>query len=137
MFRGFRAAAAPRGRVEYHFKWLLRRPLRAVFDARRDVVSFVALFPAVEKASPMAADLLALVGSRSSRDQPAHKRVDARRARISALLRRGDWSLAVHVRGKNHAYALRHALNLINELFVMLQEHYPDYLVTHFGMSTE
>ena len=44
---------------------------------------------------------------------------------------------AVHVRGANHEYGVRTALNLINEMFVMLQEQYPEYLIEHYGMSTE
>jgi hypothetical protein len=41
------------------------------------------------------------------------------------------------VRGSNHAYAVKTALNLINEMFVTLQEHHPDYLIEHFGLSAE
>ena len=85
----------------------------------------------------MAVDLGALVAARVSRTLPAHKRLDARRARGSCAIRRGDWSLAVHIRGANHEYAVRKAVNLINELFVLLQETYPDYLVERFGLSTE
>ena len=137
VFRGFRATPTTRGRIEYSFQWLLRRPLHAVFDPRRSVVTFAALFPGVEGGSPMAGELGALVASRTRRTLPAHKRLDARRARLSCAIRRGDWSLAVHIRGANHEYAVRNALNLINELFVLLQERYPEYLVERFGLSTE
>jgi hypothetical protein len=137
VFRGFRATPTTRGRIEYSFQWPLRRPLQAAFDPRRNVVTFAALFPGVEARSPMAVDLGALVASRASRTLPAHKRLDARRARASCAIRRGDWSLAVHIRGANHEYAVRKAVNLVNELFVLLQETYPDYLVERFGLSTE
>ena len=137
MFRGFRATPGVRGRVEYQFLWLLRGPMRAVFDVRRSVLAFAALFPHIEAKSAMALELKSLVLSRSRRDQPAHKRLDARRARITSATRKGDWSLAVEIRGANHEYAVRHALNLINELFLVLHETYPEYLVEHFGMSTE
>jgi hypothetical protein len=137
VFRGFRAVPAVRGRLEYQFMWLLRRPMRAVFDPRRAELRFPNLFPGVDSTSAMALALRTLVLSRSGKDQPAHKRLDARRARISSGVRKGEWSLAVAIRGSNHEYAVRHALNLINELFLVLHESYPEYLVEHFGMSTE
>jgi hypothetical protein len=137
VFRGFRASSAQRGRVEYEFLWLWRRPLHAVFEIRSGMLSFPALFPGVGGAAEMLSVLKGLVASRAERHQPAHKRIDARRARVSCAVRNGVFSLAVHIRGANHEYAVRHALNLINELFLALQETYPDYLIERFGLSTE
>ena len=85
----------------------------------------------------MAAQLRSLVIARASRTQTPHKRLDARRARTSCAVRHGALSLAVVIRGANGEYAVRHALNLINDLFLLLQEHYPEYLVERFGLSTE
>jgi hypothetical protein len=56
---------------------------------------------------------------------------------VSGATRRGDWSLTVTVRGRNHEYAVQRALNLINELFLFLHESHPEYLVRHFGLSPE
>jgi hypothetical protein len=123
--------------VEYRFVWLLRRPMHAVFDTHRNVLVFPALFPAIDAASDMSSRLRAQVSSRTARNQPAHKRIDGRRARVTCDARRNNCSLTIHVRGTNHAYAVRHALNLINELFLLLQESYPEYLIERFGFSTE
>jgi hypothetical protein len=136
VFRGFRAVPGPRGRVDYVFLWLLRRPMTATFDPRRGVLVFPSLFPAVNTKA-MAVELKDLVTQRSTKDQPAHKRIDGRRASITCALRKGTWSLTVNIRGANHDYAVRGALNLINELFLALQNSYPEYLVEHFGLSTE
>jgi hypothetical protein len=135
VFRGFRAAPAPRGRVDYQFLWLTRKPMHAVFDPRGRSLRFPALFPGIDKQT--GAQLKSIVTSRASRDQPAHKRLDARRARITATVRRGDFWLSVDIRGHNHAYAVTRALNLINELFLALHEGHPEYLVERFGISTE
>jgi hypothetical protein len=137
VFRGFRATAAPPGRIAYQFQWLLRRPTHATFEARRSVLKFDALFPAVDPKSPLAVDLRMIVASRSTRTQPSHKRVDARRATLSSAVRGGTWSLTVAIRGSNHEYAVKAALNVINEIFVMLQERHPEYLIEQFGMSME
>lgn len=126
-----------RGRVEYEFGWRLGRAMHATFDSARGVLAFPALFPGVGPGSPVAHALGALVRSRTERGQPAHKRVDARRATLSGSLTKGDWSLVVHIRGANHGYAVQRALNLVNELFLLLHESYPEYLIERFGLSPE
>lgn len=135
VFRGFRATPGTRGRIEHQFLWLTRRPMTAVLDPRRKTLTFPSLLPGIDRST--AADLSAIVKARTGREVPAHKRVDSRRARISSARRNGDLSLAIEIRGQNHAYAVRHALNVINEMFLMLHERHPEYLVAHFGISTE
>ncbi len=44
---------------------------------------------------------------------------------------------SVDIRGRNQEYAVRKALNLVNEMFVALHEGHPEYLVQHFGISQE
>ncbi len=137
VFAGFRGESLGRGRTAFHFQWLLRRPMHAVFKAHAGTLTFPSLLPGIEPSSPIAAGLNAIVGSRTSRTLPAHKRLDGRRARLSGGVRLGDWSLVVTIRGANHEYAVRHALNLINELFLFLHESYPEYLIERFGLSPE
>ena len=135
VFRGFRATPLGRGQIEYQFLWLTKRPMRAVFDRSARRLTFPSALPQIDR--PAAADIKAAIDSRSQRHQPEHKRVDARRSRISGALRKGDFSLAVEIRGRNDEYAVSKALNLINEMFVILHEHHPGYLVERFGMSAE
>jgi hypothetical protein len=137
VFRGFRAGAGRGGRVEYTFRWLTQRPLTAVFDPTRQVLTFRALFPAVRSTPGLLRDIERSVAARRDRRVPVHKRFDARRARIDCAVRAGAVSLAVAVRGASHEYAVRRSLALVNDLFVLLHETYPDYLVAHFGLSTE
>ena len=125
VFRAFRPTPLGRGRTSFDFQWLLGRPM---FDA---------LFPGLQRSSRAARGLNAIVAMRSSPRQPAHKRLDRRRADVSGTIKGGDWSLVVTVRGRNHAYAVRHALNLVNELFLFLHESYPEYLIERFGLSPE
>ena len=108
--------------------------MSATFDSRRRVLTFPSLFPGVDSAT--AAQLKSMVASRTHRDQPDHKRLDARRARLTGTVRKGDFSLSIEIRGRNHQYAVTKALNLINELFLSLHEGHPEYLVERFGIST-
>ncbi len=133
MFRGFRAIPGSRGRIEYQFLWLTRRPTHAVFDPRAKTLSFPALFPGLS--AP--AELKRIVNGRTSRSLPAHKRIDARRARLSCRMRAGDFSLRVEIRGWQVTYGVSHVLNVINELHLALHESQPEYLIERFGVSGE
>ena len=134
VFRGFRASPEVRGRVAYEFFWLTRRPMRAEFT-RRGILTFPALLPQASKA--IVTEMKSMVAARSTRAVPDHKRVDSRRARLAAAVRKGDLSLSVEIRGRNQQYAVSKTLNLVNEMFVALHERHPDYLIEHFGMSQE
>ena len=107
------------------------------FEPDSSVLTFKRLFPEVDPASAMVAELKAIVDTRHSRHLPAHKRLDPRRATATCSIRRGDFSLTVAVQGRHHEYALKKALNLVNELSLVLREKYPDYLIQHFGFSAE
>ena len=135
VFRGFRATPATSGRVEYQFVWLTRKPVSAAFDPRTRTLRFPSVFPRIER--PSAADLRKVIAERHDRKQPAHKRLDARRMRVSVGVRNRELSLAAQIRGNNHDYAVSTTLNVINEMFVMLQQHHPDYLTREFGLSAE
>jgi hypothetical protein len=134
VFRGFQASPAARGRIDYRFLWLTRKPMHASID-RRSVLTFPALLP---EASPaIVAKMKSMVSARSTRAVPDHQRMDARRARLASAVRKGDFTLSVEIRGRNQEYAVKKALNLINDLFVALHEQYPEYLGQHFGISQE
>lgn len=135
VFRGFRASPSSRGRVQYEFKWLTKKPMHAIFEPRTSTLTFARLLPAIGKAA--GADAVEVLTGRSRRDIPAHKRIDARRARVTGGTRQNAYSLAVAVRGGNHDYAVKMALSVINEIFVTLHERHPEYLIEQFGMSAE
>ena len=135
VFRGFRATPLGRGQIEYQFLWLTKRPLRAVFTPAAKRLTFPSALPGIDRGA--AADMKADIDSRRERHLPEHKRVDARRCRLSGSLRKGDFSIAVDIRGRSHEYAVSKALNVINEMFVILHEHHPGYLIERFGVSTE
>ena len=107
------------------------------FDPQTDRLRFDRVLPGVRSRPGIVADLKQLIDERSSRTVPSHKRLDRRRAIVTASVRQGDWSLAVAIRGSSHEYATRLALNLINEIFLLLHERYPDYLVQEFGFVDE
>jgi hypothetical protein len=137
VFRGFHAAPAPRGRLQFTFTWLLGRPMTAVFDPSSATLTFRTLFPALPARSPAAGSIRDEIASRTSRTVPAHKRLDPRRAELAWKVDRSGGSLMITVRGRHGEYAVRYALNLVNDLFLVLHEKYPDYLIEQFGLREE
>jgi hypothetical protein len=137
VFRGFQTATRSGGRREYRFIWLIDQPFTLTFDPRSNRLACVKLFAKIGRTTPLASDLQAAVRERTTPAVPPHKRVDARRARLEPAIRNGAFSIALTIRGANHEDAVRKLLNLVNELFLLLRERYPDYLSAQFGMSTE
>jgi hypothetical protein len=140
VFRGLGITKRTGGRYEYVFTWLMRRPFTLTYDPARRLFTFNDLFPGVEPRSRIAAVLRRLVAERSTRSVPAHKRLDTRKVRAACAVRRGRFALTMRViskGAKDEEYAVRHLLNLVNEMFLALQETYPDYLIAHFGLSSE
>ena len=137
VFRGLKCERASGGRHMFTFTWLMRRPMTLGADPSSSVLTFKELLPCVDSKSMMVAELKALVEGRRSRALPEHKRIDGRRAHVTCAVWRGAFSLTITGRGRHYEYALRKALNLVNELFVLLHEKYPDYLIEHFGLATE
>ena len=137
VFRGLRTTRRPGGRYEYTFTWLMRRPFALSYDPARRVLSFKNLFPNVNARSPMAAALREVVAERSTRRIPSHKRLDGRRVQASCGIRGGSFSLTMRVRGEHGAYAVQQLLGVVNDMFLVLQETFPDYLAAQFGLSLE
>jgi hypothetical protein len=137
VFRGFSVAEGRGGRQVYSFTWLTRRPVKLLFDPQRNGLSLSDMFPRVGSHSMMVQELRQLVRDRSSRKLPAHKRLDRRKARLTCGVRAGSFSLGILVQGASHEYAVRHLMNLLNELHLLLHEKYPQYLVAEFGLSEE
>jgi hypothetical protein len=137
VFHGLKTMRRPAGRCDYTFTWLMQRSFTLSYDPARRVLSFRNLFPHVGARSAIAASLREVVAERSTRRVPAHKRLDGRRVQTSCGVRNGSFSLTMRVRGRHEVYAVRQLLNLVNELFLVLQETFPDYLISRFGVPVE
>lgn len=56
---------------------------------------------------------------------------------MTGRVRGGDLSLRVTICAGDGTVAVRSALAVVNDLFLVMHECFPDYLVAHFGMSDE
>jgi hypothetical protein len=137
VFRGLSVNAGRGGRQTFSFTWLTRRPMALTFEPKSGALVFKNLLPGVGANRALVADLKAVVDDHTRRGVPAHRRIDARRLRAACSVRGGHLTLSLQVRGAHHEYAVQRALNLINQLFLLLQASYPEYLIEQFGFSAE
>lgn len=137
MFRGLSERKRRDGVREFRFTWLTREPIVLRYDSRRRSLTFKDLLPGVARASPLLADVQALVESRTSQALPAHRRIDARRVVVACAHRRGAVSVVLSLKGPHRVYAVQKGVNLVHEIFVTLQASYPEYLWEVFGLPAE
>lgn len=137
MFRGFSEKARRGGAAEFRFTWLTREPLVLRYDPGAETLTFKGLLPGVARGSPLLTELQALVESRHVRSLPAHRRIDRRRVDVECSHWRGAVSVVLYVKGRHHAYAVQKGVNLVNEIFTLLQASYPEYVSEAFGVPAE
>lgn len=137
VFRGFSAQAGPRGARVYRFTWLTRAPLTLVLAPVARTFTFVGIFPQPSSVRGLPVALRRAIARHATREVPPHRRLEARRATMTARVARGDLSLRVTVHAGDPATVARLALSVVNDLFQFLHECYPDYLSMHFGTPDE
>lgn len=137
VFRGLRVEAGPGGRRDYFFTWLTRTPMRLRYEPAKRELRFVDLLPRVSAYPGLAGDLRELVLEHQSSAVPEHRRIDGRRVKLATAVRAGHFSVTLRLRGAQEAYAVQRGVNLVNQLFLLLQANYPEYLIQCFGFSPE
>jgi hypothetical protein len=137
VFRGFSEKRRPGGTTEFRFLWLTREPVVLRCDPRDRSLTFTRLLPGVARGSPLLAEMQAFVAARHVRSLPAHRRIDKRRVDVECRHSRGAVSVVLRVKGAHHAYAVQRAVNLVGEIFTVLQGSYPEYVWEVFGVPVE
>jgi hypothetical protein len=137
VFRGFSVKTERRGRLDFSFTWLTRRPTLLTYDPKKRVLSFRNLLPSVGRDRALVSKLKTIVDSHMTATVPSHRRIDARRTRAECSVRSGHLTLTLKIRGAHHTYAVQRGVNLVNQLFLLLHEGYPEYLIEHFGLQAE
>jgi hypothetical protein len=137
VFRGLRVEPGPGGRSDYFFTWLTPTPMRLRYERSKRELRFVDLLPRVSSYSGLAEDLRRLVLEHQSSAVPEHRRIDGRRVKLATTVRAGRFSVTLRLRGAQEAYAVQRGVNLVNQLFQLLQANYPEYLIQCFGFSQE
>jgi hypothetical protein len=137
VFRRFSVRPERGGRRRFRFTWLTPRPMSVTYEPASGQLAFRNLLPGVGKYPGLVAGLRRVLDEYRDPAAPAHRRIDARRARLTSSTRGGSFSMALQIRDGHSEYAVCRGLNLVNELFLLLQANYPEYLVECFGFRSE
>ena len=137
VFRGFSTHPGRGGRHDFRFTWLTRQPTVMSYDRRTRALTFTRLLPEVGSYPGLSGELKRLVDEHRGAAVPRHRRIDARRVRVACAVRRGDFSLTLALRGPHHAYAVQRGVNLVNQIFLLLQANCPEYLIECFGFPSD
>ncbi|MGE3510008.1 MAG: hypothetical protein AB7N65_14115 [Vicinamibacterales bacterium] len=137
VFRGFSMAEGARGLRVYRFVWLGNRTqLVTLAPASRRLV-FVALFPGVRRTPGAVAALRAAIRAHATSAVPAHRRLRPGAGKMEGRVTDGDLSLHLIIGAGHGITVVRAALAVVNDLFQLLQECFPEYLVTQLGWRDE
>jgi hypothetical protein len=138
VFRSFSQSERTAGKVRFRFLWLSQIPVDLVWDEKTATFTFRNFLPAVPPRSSMYDELKEFIRGRASRRLPKHRRIEASKAEIGLINRKGNVSIALRVKRSNYEYGANRAVNLINEIYMgFLHDHYFDYLNEHFGVPDE
>ena len=132
VFRSF-AAARIRGRLDCSVVWLRERPVRIVFDPKRDTLEFRDLLPNLPAKSSIYKDFRKFLKGRSAAGLPPHRRIDPGRVTVRGRNRKGSVTVALVSLDRDWDYAVSKGLKLVNEVFLgFLRGPYHEYMVSNF-----
>jgi len=138
VFRGFSPAEKTRpGQAVYRLLWHRDRVFEFVFDARRNTMRFPLLLPNVP--AEMYRDLKEFIRARHAAELPDHRRIDSRKAQVTASNRGGNVSLRLRVTGGEDEYGARKLIHLVHEIFLsfLLDGRYYEYMVENFDLDPD
>lgn len=135
-------------RATFRFFWIGPRAFRISLGPDGRTLAAEGLLPDIDGYPEVLEDLEPFVSRRGGDDEgedgsdprlPAHRRIDPAKARASLVSYAGPArvDLVVSIRNGHHEYAVRKLLNLINEIWVRLQDRHQRYLWDAFEAPME
>lgn len=136
-----RQVAVPTG-SEFDFGWLYDQPYTLACHDARARLRLLDLLPRVERDTMLYREVQEFIKQRASPDAPAHRRVDPGKAVLSGVLSQGALSLDLTLTGAEDGapdfeYGTRKLINVAHELFLFLNEFWPDYMWANFHLHCE
>ncbi len=137
VFTGFGELERRGGVVAFAFVWLHHRRFVLEFNANTGKLRLRGCLPRLEPKSRMTKGVRTFLEGRSERSLPAHRRVDPGRAELRLAIAKGDGTLEMTVHRNQYKYAVGKLINVVHELFLYINVHFPEYLHEHFGLPEE
>lgn len=138
VFRGFSPAEdARQGQAVFRLLWHRDRVFEFVFDPRRNAMRFPLALPNVP--AEMYRELKEFIKARHAAELPDHRRIDSRKAQVTASNRGGNVALSLRVLDGDDEYGARKLIHLVHEIFLtfLLDGRYYEYMVENFDIDPD
>jgi len=138
VFRSFSEGRARSGFPEFQFLWLTPYPFNLIFNPGKNSLTFRDLLPDMPARSELYAEVRSFLETLSSKERPAHRRLDRRRIGIRCFNRRTKVSIEFAILRREYRYGVRKSLEQVQELYLsFLNVYHPEYMVTNFHTDEE
>ena len=137
VFRGFSRGPVRGGRTIFKITWHRDRLFDLILDTRKHTLAFPLVLPMILPRSEMYRKFQDFLKSRSSKNVPAHRRIDPKKALVRCANRRGNVSLTMQVFKGDYEYAARKLIHLVHEVYLDFLQEYFDYQVEAFDLDPD
>jgi hypothetical protein len=139
VFRGFSAGPVRGGHATFKMLWHRDQFFELILDVPKKTLRFPMVLPDVPARSPMYREFRKWVEERHSPDLLEHRRIDTKKARLTAGNRAGRVSLTMTVKGANFEYGARKLINAVHEIYLgfLADGRYYDYMVETLGLDPD
>ena len=137
VFDSFSEGKTRGGRTEFRLGWFHFKHYALTFDQRAGTLRLRDFLPHLDAKSQVYAALKEFVGNRSDGKLVAHRRIDPGRAEVKLSLRSRSGTLTMTVKKNQYTYGVRKIINLVHEIFVMLNADHIEYLYENFDLPEE
>lgn len=137
VFGGFAETPGRRGKVVFEFVWLYNRRYSVEFSESTQTLTFKDFLPHVPRGSALDKRIREFVKSRFDRALRPHRRIDAARAEATCRNRNGSISVSLRTKRNQFTYTTRKLVNLVHEIFLMIDQEFTAYLYDHFDLPEE
>ena len=120
-------------------QWHRDQLFELILDVDKKTLYFPMVLPQVPARSSMDREFREFVESRHSRELPEHRRIDPRKARLTAGNRRGNTTLTMTVKGADFEYAARKLIHAVHEVYLtyLNDGRYYNYMVEVFDIDPD
>ena len=137
VFDSFSEGKTRAGKTEFRLGWFHFKHYTLLFDERTGTLRLRDFLPHMDGKSQVYAALKDFVRNRSDRKLVAHRRIDPGRAEAKLSLRNQSGTLTITVKKNQYSYGVRKTINLVHEIFVMLNADHIEYLYENFDLPEE
>src|ERR1022692_3839108 len=124
-------------KAAFKMLWHRDRSFEFLVDTGKATLHIPLVLPQVPPRSVMYREFKRFLAERSSKEMPAHRRIDPKKARVACANKGGNVSVTLTVRGGDYEYGARKLIHLIHEVFLTFLQQYFDYQVEVFELDPD